>query len=79
MRELGILTGSSLSALLSWEKGKFRPSGEKKAAPVALGKVRKRGVRKLLVEKEEAKEKERKPEIKARKKKPDKRVNRRRK
>jgi DNA-binding transcriptional regulator YiaG len=32
MRELGILTRSSLGAVLSWEKGKFKPRGDKKAA-----------------------------------------------
>ena len=51
MRELGVLTGSSLSAVLSWEKGKFKPRGEKKEALVALRKLRKRDVRKLLEEK----------------------------
>jgi DNA-binding transcriptional regulator YiaG len=51
MRELGVLTGSSLSAVLSWEKGKFKPRGEKKAALVALRKLRKREVKKLLAEK----------------------------
>ena len=51
MRELGRLTGSSLSAILSWEKGKFKPRGDKKAALVALRKVRKRDVRKMLAEK----------------------------
>ena len=52
MRELGILTGSSLSAVLSWEKGKFKPRGDKKAALVALRKFRKREVRRLFAEKE---------------------------
>jgi DNA-binding transcriptional regulator YiaG len=51
MRELGILTGSSVGAILSWEKGKFKPKGEKKAALVALRKVRKRDVKKMLAEK----------------------------
>jgi DNA-binding transcriptional regulator YiaG len=51
MRELGVLTGSSLSAVLSWEKGKFKPRGEKKAALVALRKLKKREVRKMLTEK----------------------------
>ena len=51
MRELGVLTGSSLGAILSWEKGKFKPRGEKKAALVALRKLRKREVRKILSEK----------------------------
>ena len=27
MRELGVLTGSSVGAILSWEKGKFKPRG----------------------------------------------------
>jgi DNA-binding transcriptional regulator YiaG len=45
MRELGILTGSSLSAVVSWESGKFKPGGEKKAALVALRKARKRDIK----------------------------------
>jgi DNA-binding transcriptional regulator YiaG len=52
-RELGILTGASIGAILAWEKGKFRPKGEKKAALVALRKLKKREVRKLLAEKAE--------------------------
>jgi len=57
MRELGILTGTSLGAILSWEKGKFKPRGEKKATLVALRKIRKREVRKLLAEKVDKKPK----------------------
>jgi len=57
MRELGVLTGTSLGAVLSWEKGKFKPKGEKKAALVALRKLRKRDVRKMLVEKVDKKPK----------------------
>jgi DNA-binding transcriptional regulator YiaG len=49
-RELGILVGSTTGAVLSWEKGKFKPQGEKKAALVALRKVRKRDVKKMLAE-----------------------------
>jgi DNA-binding transcriptional regulator YiaG len=81
MRELGVLTGSSTGAVLSWEKGKFRPRGEKKAALVALRKVRKRDVRKILAEKAETKVKAkgRRPKVKTRRKKPGKRVIRRRK
>jgi DNA-binding transcriptional regulator YiaG len=81
MRELGLLTGSSLSAVLSWEKGKFKPRGEKKAALVALRKLRKREVRKLLAEKagSNIKAKGKRPEVKTRRKKPGKRVIRRRK
>ena len=51
MRELGALTGTSLGAVQSWERGKFKPQGERKAALVALRKVRKRDVRKMLAEK----------------------------
>ena len=81
MRELGLLTGSSLSAVLSWEKGKFKPRGEKKAALVALRKLRKREVRKLLAEKAglNVKAKGKRLEVKTRRKEPGKRVIRRRK
>ena len=50
-RELGVLVGATLGAVASWEKGKFRPRGEKKAALVGLRKVRKRDVKKMLAEK----------------------------
>jgi DNA-binding transcriptional regulator YiaG len=56
-RELGVLVGATTGAVLSWEKGKFKPQGEKKAALVALRKVRKRDVQKMLMEKAKAKEK----------------------
>jgi len=52
-RELGVLTGTTIGAVLSWEKGKFKPRGDKKAALVALRKVRKRDVKKMLAEKDE--------------------------
>jgi len=64
MRELGVLTGTSLSAILSWEKGKFKPKGEKKTILVALRKVRKREVRKLLEQKAAPRE-EPKPKARA--------------
>ena len=50
-RELGVLVGASLGAVASWEKGKFKPQGGKKAALVALRKVRKRDVKKMLADK----------------------------
>jgi DNA-binding transcriptional regulator YiaG len=50
-RELGLLVGATTGAVLSWEKGKFKPQGERKVALVALRKVRKRNVRKMLAEK----------------------------
>ena len=51
MRELGVLVGATIGAVASWERGKFKPQGDKKAALVALRKVRKRDVRKILGEK----------------------------
>jgi DNA-binding transcriptional regulator YiaG len=54
-RELGVLVGATIGAVASWEKGKFRPRGEKKGLLVGLRKVRKRDVRKLLAEKVEEK------------------------
>jgi DNA-binding transcriptional regulator YiaG len=54
-RELGILVGATIGAVLSWEKGKFKPRGEKKAALVALRKVRNRDLKKMLAEKAEEK------------------------
>jgi DNA-binding transcriptional regulator YiaG len=59
-RELGVLVGATTGAVLSWEKGKFRPQGEKKAALVALRKVRKRDVKKMLAMKEGEKGRRRK-------------------
>jgi DNA-binding transcriptional regulator YiaG len=50
-RELGLLVGATTGAVLSWEKGKFKPQREKKAALVALRKLRKRDVKKILKEK----------------------------
>ena len=38
-------------AVLSWEKGKFKPKGDKKVALVALRKVNKRDLKKMLAEK----------------------------
>jgi DNA-binding transcriptional regulator YiaG len=80
MRELGILTGTSLGAILSWEKGKFKPRGEKKAALVSLRKLRKREVRKLLTEKVASKvqAKRKSPRPKMRRKRAAKRVMRKR-
>jgi len=81
MRELGILTGVGLSTVLSWEKGKFKPRGEKKAALVALRKLKKREVRKMLEEKAESKvqAKGKSPKTKTRRKKPGKKMVRRKK
>jgi DNA-binding transcriptional regulator YiaG len=81
MRELGLLIGVTTWAVLMWEKGKFKPKAEKKAALVALKKFRKREVRKILAEKAETKSKAigRRPKVRIRRKKISKRVIRRRK
>jgi len=49
-KELAILAGVTIGAAHLWEKGKFRPKDEKKAVMVALRKLGRRGVRKLLEE-----------------------------
>ena len=46
-RELGVLVGATAGTVLSWEKGKFKPQGEKKTVLVALRRVRKRDVKKM--------------------------------
>jgi DNA-binding transcriptional regulator YiaG len=62
-RELAFLTGVTVGAVGLWEKGKFRPNVHKKAVLVALRKLSKRDVRKILAEKGGAAEK-RKPQEK---------------
>ena len=49
-KELAILTGVTVGAAHLWEKGKFEPGDEKKAVMVALRKLGRRDVRKLLEE-----------------------------
>jgi hypothetical protein len=66
-----------LGAVLSWEKGKFKPRAEKKAALVTLRKFRRRELRKILAEKAESKvQAKNKPEDKGRKKKTARKVMR---
>jgi len=50
-KELAILAGVTVGAAHLWEKGKFEPRDEKKAVMVALRKLGRRDVRKLLEEK----------------------------
>jgi len=50
-KELAILAGITVGAVHQWESGKFKPSSNKKALIVALRKLRRRDVRKLLDEK----------------------------
>jgi len=47
-KELAILAGVTVGAAHLWEKGKFQPKDEKKAVMVALRKLGRRDVRKLL-------------------------------
>ena len=47
-KELAILTGVTLGAVNSWESGRFRPKQEKKPLIVALRKMGRQEVRKLL-------------------------------
>ena len=78
-RELGILIGASLGAVLSWEKGKFKPKGDKKAALVGLRKLKKRDVKKLLMQTVEELEKGKAEKKPAKKPRPKKMVLRKRK
>lgn len=50
-KELAILTGVTVGAAHLWESGQFKPSMKKKAVMVALRKLSRREVRKLLEEK----------------------------
>ena len=49
-KELAILAGVTVGAAHLWEKGKFKPKDEKKAVMVALRKLGRRDVKKLLEE-----------------------------
>ena len=49
-KELAVLTGVTVGAVHLWESGKFRPKQEKKKVLVALRKLGRREVRKLLDE-----------------------------
>src|SRR4030067_1454350 len=50
-KELAILTGVTVGAIHQWESGQFKPSMKKKAVMVALRKLGRREVRKLLEDK----------------------------
>ena len=47
-KELAILTGVTVGAIHQWESGQFKPSMKKKAVMVAIRKLGRREVRKLL-------------------------------
>ncbi|MGQ9646720.1 MAG: helix-turn-helix domain-containing protein [Thermodesulfobacteriota bacterium] len=50
-KEMATLTGVTVGAIYQWEQGIFEPRGEKKGILVALRKLGRRAVRKLLEEK----------------------------
>jgi DNA-binding transcriptional regulator YiaG len=50
-KELAILTDVTIGAIHQWESGRFKPSMKKKAVMVALRKLGRREVRKLVEEK----------------------------
>jgi DNA-binding transcriptional regulator YiaG len=60
-KELAVLTGVTVGAVHLWESGQFKPTMKKKAAMVALRKLGRREVRKLLESKETQKAKKRVP------------------
>ncbi len=50
-RQMASLAGVTVGAIYQWEQGKFEPSEEKKRVLVALRKLGRRAVKKLLQEK----------------------------
>jgi DNA-binding transcriptional regulator YiaG len=50
-KELGMLIGVSLGTVVLWEKGKITPKAERKGALIALRKLKKREIRRVLAEK----------------------------
>jgi DNA-binding transcriptional regulator YiaG len=60
-KELAILTGVTVGAVHLWESGQFKPSMKKKAVMVALRKLGRREVRKLLEGREPQKPKKTRP------------------
>ena len=50
-KEMAILAGVTVGAIYQWEQGIFEPRGQKKSVLVALRKLGRRAVRKLLEEK----------------------------
>ena len=50
-KELGMLVGVSLGTIVLWEKGKINPKEERKGALIALRKLGKREIQRVLAEK----------------------------
>ncbi|MFH1437896.1 MAG: hypothetical protein ABIJ56_19470, partial [Pseudomonadota bacterium] len=59
--KLAILVGASLGTVAMWEKGKFAPRKDKKAALIALRKLGKREVKKVMEKKKGEESGEEKP------------------
>jgi DNA-binding transcriptional regulator YiaG len=57
-KELALLTGVTVGAVHLWESGQFKPSEKKKAVMVALRKLGRREVRKLVEKKNAARGKQ---------------------
>ena len=68
-KDLAMLVGVSLGTVVLWEKGKITPKAERKGVLIALRKIGKRDIQKILKEKKEAmpkKEKIQRPKNKKR-------------
>jgi transcriptional regulator with XRE-family HTH domain len=50
-KELGMLVGVSMGTVVLWEKGKITPKAERKGALIALRKLKKREIKRILAEK----------------------------
>ncbi|NWF57428.1 MAG: helix-turn-helix domain-containing protein [Syntrophaceae bacterium] len=69
-KELGMLLGVSLGTVVLWEKGKITPKAERKGALIALRRLKKREIRRVLAERKAAEPKKERVKAKpARKKK----------
>jgi len=53
-KELGMLIGVSMGTVVLWEKGKISPKAERKGALIALRKLKKREIKRILAEKKTA-------------------------
>jgi DNA-binding transcriptional regulator YiaG len=53
-KELGMLIGVSMGTVVLWEKGKISPKAERKGALIALRKLKKREIKRILAEKKVA-------------------------
>jgi DNA-binding transcriptional regulator YiaG len=53
-KEMGMLIGVSLGTVVLWEKGKITPKAERKGALIALRKLKKREIKRVLAEKKAA-------------------------